>query len=83
MVIGAPAVAIGALYALVTFPLGPPVILLVLSGGLFGLAYQWKINLLIARWLDKRLSGGKEIFTLLYNAPPKKRRPPPPDETNG
>jgi hypothetical protein len=49
---------------------------------LFDFAWGWKLNLFVARWLDKRLSGGKEIFTLLYDAPPKERRGPRPDETH-
>jgi hypothetical protein len=52
--------------------------LLMLSVGLFGLAWQWKVDLFVARWLDKRLSGGKEIFTLFLDAPSKKRPGPPP-----
>ena len=76
-----PLTVLVALFSLGLGAVGPPIVLLTLSALLIELAWAWKLNLFVARWLDERLSGGKEIFTLLYNAPRKKRRDPqPPDE---
>ena len=78
-----PATLFVALFSLAAgWASGPPITLLFLSGVLLMSAWQWKVDLFVARWLDKRLSGGREIFTPFLDSPAKKRREPrPPNET--
>jgi hypothetical protein len=82
LIVAAPVVVIAALFSVVIGVLGPPFFLLVVSAVLFASAWNYKVGLFMARLTDKRLSGGKEIFTLFYDAPTKEGRRSPPDETH-